>query len=296
MKFAIAILTSVFSGFWSVCFKKSAILNKSGPWINIFLGYHMVFILGIIALIFGWIRNPGEVFSWGYLVFFAVYMSMYYTLSPLEQKAIKCERLSCLQPYSNVGKLIAIVCGFIILWERNIITFIVAIIAFICTMIYASRGRTGKMSQGVILYISSQCIRGVMAIWTALMLTQNDLIGFHMTGLELASYQSVFSVVVLASMLFATGNMWRIKESPKWYYIYRYAGCFIWDIGWILGLMLIAELGIITSSILSLITIATTLVMGYFFLHDKPEKRDIMFAIFIIILICIGYIFRNVVI
>lgn len=294
MRFALAIMTSIFGGFWSVFFKKATTLNKSWPWVNIFLGYHIVFTLGVLSLIFGWIRGPGEVFEWGYLVFFLSYMLLYYALSPLEQKAMMTERLSSLQPFGNVGKLIAIVCGFIVLWERNIVTFIVAILAFVCTMIYASRWRKHRLSKGVFYYIGSQCIRWVMAVFIAMMLTENDLIGFQMSELELVSYEGIFSVVILLSMFVSTRKLWLFAQSPKQYYAYRYGGCLVGDMGWLLWLFLIAELGIITSSILSLITIATTLTMGYFFLHDRPEKRDIMFALFIIFLICIGYIFRNV--
>ena len=127
-----------------------------------------------------------------------------------------------------------------------------------------------------------------------MILTESHVINFTMSGLELASYESILSILIFFTIFVFTRHLGNFGKNPKAFYRYRYTGSIVGDVSWILGLILVAELGIITSSILSLITMATTLIMGYFFLHDRPEKKDVVFAVFIVILICIGYIFKDV--
>ena len=77
-------------------------------------------------------------------------------MSPLEQLALRSEKLSSLQPYANFSRIFAILCGFLLLGERNIVTFIVAIIAFLGTVIYATRGKQRRFSRGVLMYLGDQ--------------------------------------------------------------------------------------------------------------------------------------------
>lgn len=46
-----------------------------------------------------------------------------------------------------------------------------------------------------------------MAVFIAMMLTENDLIGFQMSELELVSYEGIFSVVILLSMFVSTRKL-----------------------------------------------------------------------------------------
>lgn len=294
MRFLIAIMSCVFDGFWSVCYTKATTLNKAGPWVNTIFGSFLVGTIGVVSIITGWTRAPWSTFTFGLLGLFLVHMSIFFILAPIEQKALKIEKLSALQPYGNVSRVIAILSGFLILGERNIVTFIVAIFAFVCTMIYASGGKFRRFSNGITLFLCAQFLRGLRLSILALFLTENALNPIQLTGLEMATYQSMFIVLLLCSFLIASRQGGKIFSNSSSYYKYRLSGSCIGDIGWIIGLFLMAELGIITSSILSLITMATTLIMGFFLLHDTPKKKDILFATFIVVLICIGYVFRGV--
>ena len=118
-------------------------------------------------------------------------------MSPLEQLALRSEKLSSLQPYANFSRIFAILCGFLLLGERNIVTFIVAIIAFLGTVIYATRGKQRRFSRGVLMYLASQILRGTLAVLAALLLTENDLVSFQMTGAEFASYEALSMMMVL---------------------------------------------------------------------------------------------------
>lgn len=295
MRFFLAIFSSVTAGFWSVLYQQAAKLNRSGPLINSYLGWHIVAIVWIVSLIFGWVRFPWDAFP--HIVFVLIFLlldGLYYVLSPLEQKAMQQEKLSALQPYANVGKIVAIVCGFLILGERNVVTFVIAIVAFAATIIYASWGRKHKVSKGIIWYFISQFLRGVVAVLSALLITNNAVMNVGLSWLELATYEAMLDVVVLSIAFLFTGHFRRLAANPKKFYVYRYGGCLFGDVGWILSLILVSQLGIITSSILSLITMATTLILGFCFFHDTPKKSDIIFAVFIVGLICIWYIFKDV--
>ena len=294
MQFTVAIFSAVFRGIWAVLFKQANVLNKAGPWVNIFTGYNILFVFGLLWLVFGWIRLPGEFFSWLLVVFFLIYNGIYLVMSPLEQLALRSEKLSSLQPYANFSRIFAILCGFLLLGERNIVTFIVAIIAFLGTVIYATRGKQRRFSRGVLMYLASQILRGTLAVLAALLLTENDLVSFQMTGAEFASYEALSMMMVLTVVFLGAWYMKLFKKSSWKYYAYRYGSCFVWDTGYLLWLFLVADLGIITTSILSLITIAVALIMGYFLFHDRPERKDIGFAVLIVILICIGYVFKDV--
>ena len=294
MRFLVAIFSSVFAGFSSVCYTKATNLNKAGILINILAGGFLVSAMWILSLTFGWIRAPWEVFTLQLSLLFIMHMALFFVLNPLEQKALKIEKLSALQPFGNVSRVVAILSGFLILWEKNIVTFIVAIFAFFCTMIYATGGKFHKFSRGITLFLISQFLRGIRLSITALFLTTNYINPIQLTGIELAVYQTLAISWFIALFLFAQHGIKKFTMNGKDYYKYRIWGDFIWSIGWIAGLILMAELGIITSSILSLITMATALIMGFLILHDKPKKKDIIFATFIVGLIAIGFVFRGV--
>ena len=53
----------------------------------------------------------------------------------------------------------------------------------------------------------------------------------------------------------------------------------------LIGFTLISKFGLITSTLLGFLSMLSTLILGYFFLNDHPEKKNVMLAVTIALLV-----------
>jgi drug/metabolite transporter (DMT)-like permease len=55
-----------------------------------------------------------------------------------------------------------------------------------------------------------------------------------------------------------------------------------------IGFSLIAQLGLVTTTLLGFLSMVSTLFIGFFFLGDRPEKRNVFLAVTVALLVAIG--------
>lgn len=55
----------------------------------------------------------------------------------------------------------------------------------------------------------------------------------------------------------------------------------------LIGFTLISKFGLVTSTLLGFLSMISSVILGYFFLADKPEKKNIILAMTIALLVAI---------
>lgn len=83
-----------------------------------------------------------------------------------------------------------------------------------------------------------------------------------------------------------------IKTLKKDFLFNRYLGSILSWIAYLISLFLISDLWLTISTLLWFLWLGFTLILSYFFLWDKPDKKNIILALIVFILVSIGYYFK----
>lgn len=105
----------------------------------------------------------------------------------------------------------------------------------------------------------------------------------------------VFTLLTSVMAVFLVRHL-RLPTTKK--HLFQFFGCDIisnlmWSANALMALFLFRELGITLTVLLSMITLAVTLVLSYFIFGDRPTKHDILLSFGILIIITIGVSFSH---
>jgi hypothetical protein len=141
-----------------------------------------------------------------------------------------------------------------------------------------------KFSKNIILYCLAQLFIAIanLIIWFILI---------HNTSLD---YYSVYTIFSLLFMIILCWYMWlypQAKSLTKWYYINRWLSSLNW-ISWIISILLIKELWLSVTTLLSFLWIGISLISSYIIFKDIPTKKNILLTIAILSLVWVWYAFK----
>lgn len=273
-----AILGSVSWIFW----KKS--LNLSTLPHALFFGIGAIgsVIISVIIIILGKFEIPKEL--WILSIPFADAFVVTYN-STLSQKIYAEEKISALLPYENFASVITIIIAFFLFHDTPLPTFLVAIIIVVLIFAFSfdfSKREFPKKFKLIILNNSINAGRSLA-------------IGYTLTHLSSATFYTIrnllTTVIVWGGIIF-TGQIMLLKGTKKDFLIPRLMASWLGSISALIGFTLISKFGLITSTLLGFLSMISTLMLGYFFLADRPEKKNIILAVTVAILVAFWVFFK----
>lgn len=197
------------------------------------------------------------------------------------QKVYAEVKISAMAPYENLDKLFIIVFWFFLFSNSSIYSLFIAIFTVILISVFSIDFSNFKLPKSFGLIIISKLAKRttVLLLWYALT---------KYSSMTITSLDAITSIIIYIFLLKIAD--WKVLfKSPKAFYYNRYAGSVLWWTGYFITLFLISDLWMIITTLLWFLWLGTTLVLSYFILWDKPEKKNIILAVIVSLLVALGY-------
>lgn len=280
-----SIIWAILNGITNI-FLKSASHNYrwSNAWFMIFS--QIQFFLIAFVFIFLWkveFSFQQSTYLLYLLILLCIIFWSIYTLAV--QYSFKNEKITVLQPYSNLDKIIIIILWYFIFSDASFTTFIISLFAFLLIIIFSIDYNKLRISKVVWVYMVWNFFWALRVLIAWYILT-------HMTSLNFVFLYALILVPILIIFMIYRHQLQDITHSSKQFYIYRWAASLSWWLSYFISIYLLSELGVVLSSLLSLVSLVTTLIFAYFLLWDKPKIKDIILSILVVGLILLWYIYK----
>lgn len=245
------------------------------------LGYP-IWILIIIYFFITWLNFQNLdyfiIFFWAFLLILAVFNTQ------LKQKVYREERISVIIPYTNVNKILTIILSFFVFSDVSIISLFITIFAILIVIIFSINFKNLKLPKTISLLLLSESITALLAIWAwYLILNYWEDLYFLVYWLSWIIFLFILSIFLW--------QLKTLKNVPKNFWINRYIWSVSW-IAWFLSLVVIKNLWLSITILLSFLGIWITLFLSYLILKDKPSKRDLLLTFIVTTLIWLWYYFK----
>ncbi len=202
----------------------------------------------------------------------------------IQQKLYTINRISDLAPYDNLDKLFIIIIWFFIYWNTSILSLFIAILTVILISLFTLNFKKLRFPKSFWLIVLSKLLKSleIIIIWYILL---------KYTFQTVTALEVIISFSIYLSLL-KISDYKAIKTLKKEFLFYRYLGSILSWIAYVISLFLISDLGLTIATLLWFLWLGFTLILSYFFLWDKPDKKNIILALIVFILVSIGYYFK----
>lgn len=275
-----AIISTLLTWFSEIFWKKSLwywVWSK----MHDLLSYPVWLIIGIY-FVYLWIDYSNIdpiIVIWTILVFLLCIIK-----SPIAQKIYREEKISVIMPYSNLNKILSIIFSFFLFADVSIIALILTIIAIFVVILFSIDFKTLRLPKNLKIIALSEFLTSIITIssWY-LILKYSEIL-----------YFIIFVIFWITFLILITYFTWQYK-SIKWlkkdFWFYRY----VWSTWWIsrfLSLVVIKNLWLSVTILLSFLWIWITLLLSLIILKDKPSKKDLLLTIIVTALVWLWFFFK----
>lgn len=278
------IIATILESLDAILWKKSLDLNKMPQFMFTSIWYLGDFIMAFILIVF-WIFNYELIYNYELIliIFWIVVLTIVNSL--LEQNIYKNEKISALIPYEYLSSIFVIIISFFLFSDVSVITLIITLLSIVVITLFSIDLKKLIFPKNIkkifILHI----------VWAIKLLT----LWYILVRISNFDYFSIFTffffiitvVVFIIKKYYTQFNKWN-----KEFYKYRFSASIAWTFWELMSLFIISSMWLIIATLLWFLWLASTLLFWYFILKDKPEKKDILLAIIILILISIWYYFK----
>jgi hypothetical protein len=277
-----AIISTFLSSIAKVFFKKTTQYNIKTE-LNDLFG-HFWAILWLLAIIFLWNFNLILGSFLDYLLIFITFVLFLFNVK-INQYVVKQETISALIPFENLWKVLTVLFWVFLLWDQiSSVSLWMFVWVVLLIMLFSLDLKHLKFSKNILLYCLAQIFVAVanLLIWYILV-TNSSL-----------DYYTVYTIISLIFMMILCWFMWlykNIKTLDKWYYINRWLSSLNW-VSWIIWILLIKELWLSVTTLLSFLWIGISLITSYIIFKDVPTKKNIFLTIAILALVWAWYYFK----
>lgn len=274
-----AILGSISGIFWKKSLNLSTLPHGLFFWIG---AIGSVMIAGAI-LIMGKFEIPKEL--WILAIPLVDAMVVTYN-SKLSQRIYTQEKISSLLPYENFASVITIVIAFFLFRDTPLPTFIIALAIIAIIFVFSFDFKKHEFPRNFKLIILNNIINGGRSIAIGYALA-------HMTSPSFYTIRNLLTTIIVWTGIVWAGQLGLLRETKSNFLIPRLMSSFLGAASALIGFTLISKFGLITSTLLGFLSMISTLILGYFFLADHPEKKNIMLAITVAILVGLWTFFKS---
>lgn len=277
-----AILSTFLSSIAKVFFKKTTQYNIKTE-LNDLFG-HFWAILWLIAIIVLWKFNL-FLSNWlDYLLIFITFVLFLFNVK-INQYVVKQETISALIPFENLWKVLTVLFWVFLLWDQiSSVSLWMFLWVVLLIMLFSLDLKHLKFSKNILLYCLAQIFVAIA----------NLIIWYILISNSSLDYYTVYTIISLIFMMVLCWFMWlykTIKDLDKWYYINRGLSSLNW-ISWIIWILLIKELWLSVTTLLSFLWIWISLITSYIIFKDVPTKKNIFLTIAILALVWAWYYFK----
>lgn len=276
-----AIVTNLLYSINSICYKKTMSFAKLSELLFTWLWEIRWLPLSLILIAFMWFDT--SVLSRKIVLGVIVIIAICNCYQFLDQRLYRTEKLSNILPYTNLNAVFSIIAGFLIFRDASVLSFIIAIVAFLVIMAFSINFKKLTLPKSIKLILWIQ----------ALIALETLLTGWFLQSVPDKEYYILYEVMVVIILLFPLvwkGLFKELKKTSLPFYGYRMWGALTGHIGWILYLFTVSELWVVMSVLLSFLGTGITMLFGWIFLKEKPTKKNILMCVIVAVLVLLGFV------
>jgi drug/metabolite transporter (DMT)-like permease len=242
-------------------------------------------IICIIYFANGMITIGQLTIPWYYigLILVSIFVALIYR--PLNQKLNQEEKLATLVPFSNLNKIFSLTLSFLIFKDVSLTALLIslsAVLIIVWASIDLKHFSFPKNFKKILIIQSLISVRYI--IMSRCILQLNDKI-FYV-------YDTIFYTATLLIIVISSHTQWQIKQFSKRFYLNRMGASIFWAISTVISLYLISELWATTVLLLWFLNVALQIIIAYFYLGEKPSKKDIILTVVVSVLVAIWFYFK----
>jgi len=284
MNFFLGVLQAFLNWLVNILWKKSVDLSNVSKGLFTLYAKLVWVVFVCIFAIFGLV-DFNIFLDWKSLFLITIVISFWLISSFIKQGLLKHNKVSTLLPFDNLGPLFTILLWFFLFHDSSSVSFLIAIVAVILVILFNIDYKNFQLPKKVSLLFFQQAILAISTILLAYVLKKYN-------NASIIAVDMVMSIIILLTFTIKFSELKQIHKQSKAFYIYRFWAGFAGWIGYIIGLFLLSSLWVVVSTLLSFLTLWITLILGYFYLNDKPTKKDIILAILVSLLVALGVYFK----
>jgi hypothetical protein len=237
-----ALLANVLYSINAICYKKSMNFAKISEFLFTRLReFRGVVIAVIFILIFGF--NP-EIITWQLLISILLILAVFLTYSTRQQRLYREEKLSHLLPYENLHVVFTIIAGFLVFRDTSVWTFLIALLTFAVSMAFTIDFKKLTFPKQAKLLFLVQIFIALETLLTGRVLKTLSNIEYFIV------YQGVI-IILLTVILIAKRQFKDLKKTSFPFHAYMVGGALTSQVAWIIYLLMVGELGVVLSTLLS---------------------------------------------
>ncbi len=276
-----AIISTIIQNFSDIFWKKS--LNYWVWWkAHDLLSYPTAWVIIFYFLA----QGSSELKNIDFFIFAIVFAILFIAVlrTSVIQKIYREEKISVIMPFTNVNKILAIIFSFFIFSDVSITSLLITLVAVIIIIVSSIDFKTLKFPRNISMLLISEIVAAIVTIsWWWIINKYSEIIYFVLAAITWWIILIVFSFI-----------KWEFKDLkwlPKSFWYSRLTGS-LWRLSWYLSLVVIKNLGLSMSILLSFLWIWVTLALSYFILKDKPTKKDLILTIIVTTLVWLWFLYK----
>lgn len=292
MNLLIAILSTIFSSLSNIYFKKSLKYNIN-LWNNDFLWQILPLLLFLFVYFFVWFNFDTQLYLDAKVISLIFLSLCFYTIWKYYYSRIfKVEKITYLLPYINLEKIFTVVFSFFLFKDITNTTFFIIILTIFLIISFSIDYKNIKFSKNILIFSFSQLLYAIGNIIMWYVLLEVAKWWLWVSGFSfITTYLFIWVVLLFIPFLYFKWFL-ELKQTDSWFYTSRWISSILWRGSWFLSMVVIADLGLSISVLLSFLWLFSTIFFAFFLLKDIPTKKDIILTILVLILISAWFYFQ----
>lgn len=190
--------------------------------------------------------------------------------------------MSSIMPFTNLSKVFAIIAWFFLFNDSKVIVVLIWILIILILTISSIDFKDFSIPKNIKKIFLWEVIIAISIIWNGYMVNQYWNENFFF-------WWSFIWAIILMTWAIISKELGTVKNQPKEFWINRFLWWVFWWTCFYLSLIVLKELWISVSIILSFIYVAITLILSTVILKEKPAKKDIFMSILVTSLVWLAY-------
>ena len=274
-----AVLGNVLQSFGTVLWKKTLLISSLPRLFFRFLGELNGLIMCAIVIAISWFNRylffNVRVLGWIILV---LIVDIWYDF--IEQNIYREEKISTMVPYENLNCVFAIVAWFLIFRDASLLATGISLLVIIVIVFSSVNFKKFEWPKNL-----------KKIIFVQLLITAETLITWYfLKSVSDQEYFILYQVVIIVVLLFPL--MWNFKVLRGKFMAYQTISSTSNNISFLLYLFLVAQFGVVISTLLSFIGDGITILFGYIFLKEVPSRKDIILTVVTTVLVWLGFYYK----
>ena len=191
-----------------------------------------------------------------------------------------------LAPYSETGRLLTIVGGFFIFANQSAVPFVSAIVAVLAIVACSVDFKSLSVNRYCAVLAASGLLRAFASIAVGYVVTK--VAPFAITMFDVTFAAAVCLAVLLRKRWMPAYDRPKLVELTKW----TAANDGTWIITFVISLLLLKSLGIVTVSLLGMLTLVLTVAFDAFRAKKLPQPKISALALTVALCVGVGSLFR----